>query len=137
MRTIPKTLVVDDSSAVSNMVVQMLKQLGIHDTTQAGNGLNAIKSFKNASLAGTPFELVLLDLMMPAMDGQTTLKILRSFEKHSHVAAENAAVIIIMTSCDSPVDMVDAIQSDCSDYLVKPVSEPMLRSVLSKYIVIS
>ena len=111
--------------------------MGIHDTTQADNGLDAIKAFKDASQAGTPYGLVLLDLMMPAMDGQTTLKILRSFEKHSHVDVENAAVIIIMTTCNSPVDMLDAIQSECTDYLVKPVSEPMLRSILSKYIAIA
>jgi len=133
MKLNPKTLIVEDSEAISSMMKFMLNDLGINDISIAPDGLKALELFKNAFLGGAPHSLVFLDLMMPVMDGQSTLKIMRAVEKQSGKTGKDAAVIIMTTSCDSPKDMMDAIHSECTDYLVKPVSIGSLRSTLSKY----
>lgn len=133
MKQNSKTLIVEDSKAVSNIMEHLLNEFGINDITIAPDGMKAVELFKNAFLAGTPYSLILLDLMMPVLDGQSTLKIMRVVEKQRGITGDNTAVIIMTTSCDSPKDMMDAISSECTDYIVKPVSSDSLRSILSKY----
>jgi two-component system chemotaxis response regulator CheY len=115
------------------MMEHILKDLGVNDISTAPDGLKALELFKNAFLGGEPYSFVFLDLMMPVMDGQSTLKIMRIIEKQGGITGDDAAVIIMTTSCDSPNDMMDAIQSECTDYIVKPVSTSTLRSTLAKY----
>lgn len=137
MKTNPKTLVVDDSKAISNVMVLILNELGIDDITTAADGLKALELFKNSFLEGAPYGLIFLDLMMPVMDGQSTLKIMRAVEKHGGVAAKDGSVIIITTSRNSPNDMIDAIQGECTDYIVKPADIHTLRTILARYGVIN
>jgi two-component system, chemotaxis family, chemotaxis protein CheY len=133
MKQNPKTLIVEDSEAISSMMEFMLNDLGINDISIAPDGMRALELFKNAFLGGAPYSLVFLDLMMPVMDGQSTLKIMRAVEKQGGISGEEAAVIIMSSSCDSPKDMMDAIYGECTDYIVKPISAVSLHSTLSKH----
>lgn len=134
MKRHAKTLIVDDSSIFLEMMGYMLNECGITEITKAENGLNALEFFQEALLAGTPYTLVFLDIMMPVMDGQETLKLMRSMEKDEGVAAGTGATIIMATSLHSTKDLVTAlIEGSCSDYLVKPIAFKDLRRMLVEY----
>lgn len=134
MRREAKALIVDDSSIALLMTSFMLQKYGMVDISEAGNGLRALEDFKEALLGGTPFSLVFLDIVMPLMGGQETLRRMRALETEAGVSSEDRAIIIMATSLHSTNDMIDAmIEGDCSDYLVKPFSAEDVRGMLVKF----
>ena len=133
MRT-AKTLLIDDSILVQEIMEQTLNEYGITDIATADNGLLGLESFTAALKDGAPFNLVFLDIEMPVMDGQEALKRIRAAEEAAGVAKADRAVIIMATTLSSPADMMEAvIDGDCSDYYVKTVELEEIRALLVKY----
>jgi two-component system chemotaxis response regulator CheY len=134
MRREAKALIVDDSSIALLMTNFMLQKFGMVDISEAGNGLRALEEFEAALMGGTPFSIVFLDIVMPLMGGQETLRRMRALEAERGVASEDRAIIIMATSLHSTNDMMDAlIEGDCSDYLVKPFSTEDVKGMLIKF----
>ena len=129
-----KVLIVDDSDLQADIMASILEDVGIANVTKAINGLDALEQFKEALQSGTPYSLVFLDIVMPEMDGQEALKRMRTMEKDAGVGGNAKTTIIMTTSLSSPADMITALlDGDCTDYVVKPVSEAILRAMLTKY----
>ena len=98
----------------------------------AVNGREGVERFRAALAADAPFDLVLLDIIMPEMDGQQALKLIRQAELEQ--GAEKKAVIIMTTALNSPENMQQALwDGDCSDYLVKPLVRADLLAMLRRY----
>jgi two-component system chemotaxis response regulator CheY len=134
MKADPKTLIVDDSSIFLEMMTYMLHECGILEITKAENGSQALELFQAELQAETPYALVFLDIVMPGMDGQETLKQLRALEKAAGITVNNCATIIMATSLHSTKEMVTAlIEGKCSDYIVKPIVYKDLRRMLVDY----
>lgn len=129
-----KALIVDDSAPVLLMLAHALGRYGIGDITKAENGRQAMEHFTRELLNGTPYSLVLLDIVMPLLDGQETLGRMRAMEINAGVAMKDRAIIIMVTALHSVDDMADAlIEGDCSDYLVKPVEVEDIGGMLARY----
>jgi two-component system chemotaxis response regulator CheY len=129
-----KALIVDDSTAVLEMMQEMLQAEGIVEIDQALDGAQAVSQFQEALLTGQGYALVLLDILMPVLDGQETLKRMREMENNAGIPAERRSVIIMVTALHSPDDMVEAIiNGDCNDYLVKPFEQEQLQDMLAGY----
>lgn len=134
MKRDPKILIVDDSRAILGMMENILTSYGLLDVTKAGNGLQAVELFQEALQGGAPFSPVFLDIVMPVMDGQETLRRIRAMEKEAGITGDARATIIMVTSLHSTTDMMTAlIDGDCSDYLVKPFEAEDLGAMLVKY----
>jgi two-component system chemotaxis response regulator CheY len=130
----PKTLIVDDSTTALQMMGYMLNKCGLADITEAKDGLHALKRFERELLIGTRYSLVFLDIVMPLLDGQETLKLMRAMEADAGVKAEDRAVIIMATSLSSTDDIMKAVfDGECSDYLVKPFGADDVRGMLLKH----
>lgn len=133
MKREARTLIVDDSRAILQLMDNMLTGYGVSDLTKAGDGFRALDYFQEALLSGKPYALVFLDIVMPVLDGQKVLKRMRAMEKDAGVTGEDKATIVMATSLNSTSDMMDAlIEGDCSDYLVKPFDAADLRGVLAR-----
>ena len=78
-----KTLIVEDEEVSADILEITLNRLGIREITKATTGRQAIGMFETALQNGAPFALVFLDIIMPGMDGQETLKHLRAAEKEA------------------------------------------------------
>jgi two-component system KDP operon response regulator KdpE len=103
--TIPKVLVVDDEQALRDFVRRNLEVRGFEVIT-ASNGLEALASFNTRNI-----DLVILDLMMPRMDGLETIRRMR----------ENSQVpIIVLSALGEESDKVQALNQGADDYLTKP-----------------
>ncbi|MCQ2461383.1 MAG: response regulator transcription factor [Clostridia bacterium] len=105
-----KILVAEDESAIREFIVINLKRGG-YTVTEAGNGLEAIQAY---DAANGDFDVVLLDIMMPEMDGFEVCKRLR--EKSSSLG------IIMLTAKTEEMDKVTGLLVGADDYVTKPFS---------------
>ena len=104
-----KILVVEDEAAIREFVVINLKRAG-YETVEAENGEQAISTF----FASDDFQVVLLDIMMPGIDGLQVCKQIR---------AKNPTVgIIMLTAKSQEMDKVSALMMGADDYMTKPFS---------------
>lgn len=110
-----RILVVDDSSLVRLYYRTALEKAGFQ-VEQAINGIEAIER-----VLSQPFDLVIVDVNMPRMDGFTFVRALR------RGAADVAALPALMISTESEMQDIDAARAAGANfYLVKPISEAEL-----------
>jgi two-component system response regulator MprA len=102
----PRVLVVDDDRAVRESLRRSLEFNG-YAVTLAGDGAEAL-----ASIAGSPPDALVIDVMMPRLDGIETTRALRS--------AGNDLPILVLTARDSVGDRVEGLDAGADDYLTKP-----------------
>jgi two-component system chemotaxis response regulator CheY len=110
-----RILVVDDSSLVRLYYRSALEKAGF-EVEQAINGIEAMER-----VLSQPFDLVIVDVNMPRMDGFTFLRVLR------RGAADVATLPALMISTESEMqDIAAARAAGANFYLVKPVAEAAL-----------
>jgi len=99
-------LVVDDDQAVRDSLARSLQYTGYQVTT-AQDGIEAL-----AKLSGGNVDAVIMDVMMPRLDGLEATRMLRS--------SGNDVPILILTARDAIEDRVDGLDAGADDYMVKP-----------------
>ena len=104
-----RLLIVDDISDNRTILTRRFQRRGF-DVVEAECGLTAIELIHKES-----FDLVLLDVMMPGMDGIETLKRIRSQNSAS------ALPVIMVTAKSESTNIVDALELGANDYVTKPV----------------
>lgn len=105
----PLILVADDETRIRRLVVESLENAGF-DVCQAQDGRQAVDVFR---LSPVESDLVILDLMMPEMDGEEALKAIRK---------TSAVPVLILTARDFLCDKSKCFNAGADDYLVKPFS---------------
>lgn len=106
-----RILVVDDDPGISEMVAILLESEG-YDVTVCANGLNVLPLFR----AERP-DLVLLDVMLPGLDGVTVCAQLRE---------ESDVPIIMMSARTDSVDVIAGLEAGADDYVTKPFENSVL-----------
>ena len=101
----PRVLVVDDDTALAEMIGIVLRTEGF-DPAFCADGTGALAAFRE-----TKPDLVLLDLMLPGMDG---------IEVCGRIRAESGTPIIMLTAKSDTADVVKGLESGADDYMVKP-----------------
>ena len=125
-----KCLIVDDDELGRELVAQNLPGV---NCVMACDGREAVTKFALALDDGEPFNLVILDIMMPEMSGIEAGKAIRRTEKERGVPLVNQAKVIMLTSRNTPQDVMDAMMSAQSGaYLVKPLEPARLKETLSR-----
>ena len=108
----PRVLVVDDDRAVRESLRRSLEFNG-YDVRLASDGAEAL-----AGIAGVAPDVVVMDVMMPRLDGLEATRALRS--------AGNHVPIIVLTARDAIGDRVEGLDAGADDYLAKPFALPEL-----------
>jgi two-component system response regulator RegX3 len=108
-----RILVVEDTEAILDAVTDALAAEGF-DVQGVSDGKVALETAR-----AQPFDLVILDLMLPGLSGTEICRRLR---------AESAVPIIMLTARDSEADRVLGLETGADDYITKPVSEVELLS---------
>ncbi|TWS26370.1 response regulator transcription factor [Tsukamurella sputi] len=101
----PRILVIDDDPALAEMLTIVLRNEGF-DSTVVGDGTQAL----SAAREFRP-DLVLLDLMLPGMNGIDVCRVLR---------ADSSVPIVMLTAKADTVDVVLGLESGADDYVIKP-----------------
>ncbi|MBI4324582.1 MAG: response regulator transcription factor [Chloroflexi bacterium] len=106
----PRILVVDDEPDTVELIEFNLKEAG-YEVVTADDGAEAVKKARSA-----PPDLILLDLMLPELDGLEVCKMLRRHTETVHVP------IIMLTAKAAEIDRVLGLELGANDYVTKPFS---------------
>jgi PAS domain S-box-containing protein len=112
-------LVVDDNATNRRILEEMLTNWGMRPTVIEG-GVEALDALERARAAGEPFALVLLDSMMPGMDGFTLAERIRKDP------SSWAPTLMMLSSANRREDAVRCRELGVSAYLTKPVKQSTL-----------
>jgi osomolarity two-component system sensor histidine kinase NIK1 len=124
-----KILLVEDNLMNQKVVMFNLKKLNL-EIAPAVMGSEAIELFKN-----NEFSLVLMDIMLPEMDGYEITRAIREMEKQNNV--ENPVPIIALTANTYDNDKEKCFNAGMNDYLSKPFTSKQLIDVIAKYLPVS
>lgn len=102
-----RILIIEDETAIQSILVALLTDAG-YTTEVAGDGLEGITKFREK-----PFSLVLLDILMPKIDGYTVCEMIRR---------ESNVPVIMLTALDEEEAQIKAFELQADDYITKPFS---------------
>ncbi len=111
--TAPRILIAEDEWAMSNGLKYLFKRHG-YEVVPVDNGREAVRQL----LADPPFDVAILDVMMPQMDGFEVLQHVRDQDIHTP--------IIILSAKGSEEDKVRGLELGADDYMTKPFSDKEL-----------
>ncbi len=114
-------LVVEDDDDLRYLATQQLKKIGFSAET-ASDGLDALEKLKEKE-----YDLILMDIMMPVLDGVNATIQIRELEKDS----KNRTIIIAMTAVS---DKERCLSAGMDDYIFKPIMLDHLKALVSKWL---
>lgn len=124
-----RILLVDDSDSVRNLLSRFLHDVGQVD--EAHHGQEAVDMFKAALEDGQGYDLILLDILMPVMDGRQALAAIRRMEREYGVEYIDEVRVIMVTAVDDEECMLEAaFKGRTSAYIVKPLRKQELMDKL-------
>lgn len=106
-----KILVVEDEQDIQELLLAYLRSAG-YEAVAAGDGVTALDLFWSR-----PFDMVLLDLMLPKIDGFGVCEMIRR---------QSQVPILMLTALDGEEQMLRGFGLDIDDYVTKPFSMPVL-----------
>ncbi|HKB56240.1 MAG TPA: response regulator, partial [Lacunisphaera sp.] len=111
-----RLLAVDDDEMNRDMLVRRLQKLG-YQVGEAATGREALQKLKDGN-----FDLVLLDILMPDLDGFQTLEFMKADPRLKHIP------VIMLTALDDVESNVRCIDAGAEDYVAKPFNPVILRA---------
>ena len=120
-----RVLIIDDNATNRLIVRNMLAHWGLRPA-EADSGAAGLEALQAAFKAGDPFGLILLDVMMPVMDGFEVLARIREMPEISR------PVIMMLSSRDQPGDAARAHEFGATAYIVKPIRPSELLDAIIK-----
>ncbi|WP_456479524.1 response regulator [Nautilia sp.] len=114
-----RILVVDDDPINRKLIVRILSKKGF-ESLEAGNGIEAFNTLTNNDV-----DIILLDIVMPVMDGIEFLKEIKTKPEYINLP------IIILTTDDSK--KTQALALGANDVIIKPISPVTLLETIEKY----
>jgi len=110
----PRVLVVDDNKITTKLLARFLESTG-YEALAAYNGVDCLEKVQDFQP-----DAIVLDVMMPRMDGYETAKILKANPATKDVP------IVITTALNDITNQLKAIESGADDFLSKPIEEKLL-----------
>lgn len=126
-----RILVAEDDFGSRRMMQKLLAEYGEVDVVVDGE--EAVHAFSLAMDEGRRYTLVILDIMMPRMDGQEALRHIRDDERERGVTPAGEVPVVMATVLEDPRNVIEAyFKGGATAYIVKPVDRLKLRSTLGK-----
>lgn len=122
---VPQILIVDDERDYCRVMAEVLMEYG-YEVSVAHDAGDALFRLKN-----THPDLILMDVMMPQIDGLSLIGRLRLTEDWGRIP------IVVVSAKSQPVDRVAAIGAGANGFLAKPFTAQMLRAAIEEYVPIS
>ncbi len=119
--TLNDVLVVDDSPTMRMLIAFALGKYWGCSIGQAGNGVEALEALGTGA-----FDLVVVDINMPEMNGLELIRNIRADERHRELP------IVVITTEGSDDDIRRGIQAGATEYLVKPFQPQKLHAVVER-----
>lgn len=124
-----RILIVEDDFIARKMMKTFLSPYG--DCDVAVDGEEGIQAFRLAWEENIPYDLILMDIMMPNLNGQEALKRIREMEKSFGIPGTEEVKVIMVTALGDPKTVVNSYyRAGATSYLVKPIEKQRLQSEL-------
>ena len=115
-----QVLIVDDNEINRDMLARRLHRRDFQ-ITMAVNGREALELVRQS-----PYDLILLDIMMPEVDGYTVLKFLKEDPRLKNIA------VIMISAIEEMDSVMKCMEIGADDYLTKPFDPDMLKSAINR-----
>ncbi|MGF1684837.1 ATP-binding protein [Photobacterium minamisatsumaniensis] len=119
---LPLQILVAEDSSTNQLVARLMLEKRGHQVSIANNGKEAIEMIKADDVQ---YDIILMDISMPVMDGLKATKILR--------AEGNTIPIIALTANVMQPDQIEYFKAGMNDFVAKPIRAAELDTVLTKY----
>lgn len=130
-----RVLIVDDEPLFRTILNEYISEYAECDLAE--NGEQALKLYDRAFVGGQPYDLVLLDIYMPVMDGHELLRSIREREKTHSIALADRIKAVVISAGNSPRQVADTFFEDqCDDYIIKPFQLDTVKALLKKFNVV-
>ena len=106
-----RILIVEDEPDIQELLCAYLRDAG-YETAAAGDGVTALSLFREQ-----PFDLVLLDIMLPKIDGFGVCELIRR---------QSQVPVLMLTALEGEAQQLRGFSLDIDDYVTKPFSMPVL-----------
>ena len=127
-----KILIAEDDFTCRMIIQRLLEPYAQCDVVI--NGKEAVAAFNSGIAEGKPYDLILLDVMMPEMDGQKVVKKIRQIEEEDRGIIYPKGIKIIMTTyLDDTHNVMTAYKSLCDAYLAKPITDEKLLASIREF----
>jgi len=117
-----KFLIVDDNFENRQLLAEILREVAACDF--AANGKEAIEAYNLALEKGPHYDLILLDIELPEVNGLEILEKIRESEKNADIPLGDGIPIIIVTAYEKR--FLEAYDKGCDDYILKPINTNIL-----------
>ncbi len=125
----PAILLVDDAEDNRFLLGEFLRPINV-DVDKAMNGQEALTKFKSRQ-----YDLILMDIQMPIMDGYTAIKAIREWERERQTSPESRPVKIVATTAHAmKEDREKCLDAGADDYIAKPISRRALTELVQSQI---
>ncbi|SEQ64723.1 PAS domain S-box-containing protein [Flavobacterium frigoris] len=115
-----KIVLAEDDEVSEKLISKVIKDFG-KEIIYTRNGIEALEACRN----NPDVDLILMDIQMPIMDGYEATREIRKFNKE--------VIIIAQTAYALAGDMEKAVDSDCNDYISKPIKIQELKQLIVKH----
>ncbi len=124
-----RILIADDSRPLRTIAMHILSK---HGTCQeAVDGRDAVAKFHEALERQEPYTLVVLDILMPRLNGIDALRAIRDMEQRAGYDEDTRVKVLMLTSLDDPKFMLEAqLDAQADFYLTKPLDAAAMREAL-------
>lgn len=121
-----KVLVVDDSMAIRQAIIRLLKDFGFDSFEEAEDGKIALDKVNKAIEDNDLFDLILCDINMPNMIGNEFVRKIKAMS-----ACKDVPVVMISTESESSI-ILDSIAAGASNYILKPFDKDTVLKKINK-----
>ena len=125
IRQTPVRVLIVDDNEINRLVLKSMIGSDGYDITLAVDGLEALNAYKSSD-----YDIVLMDISMPKMDGYQAAEAIRRFE---HKAEAKRTPIICVTAHAFETHQQQSQEAGMDDYLAKPVDQAQISAVLSRW----
>ncbi len=123
-----RILIVDDDRVSREVLYKVASAYGNCDL--AIDGIEAVEAYSFSHDEGCPYDVIILDIMMPLFEGNKVLKRIRAFEAKNNITKENRIKAVIVSALYSPRLLEELNTYEISEYIRKPLSVEVLKKVL-------
>ena len=128
-----RVLLAEDNEVNQRVASLILGGLG-YDIRVVVNGLQALDAVDAAAQAGEPFDVVLMDVQMPEMDGLEATRRIRALARRAGGERFRTLPIIAMTALAMARDEQQSLAAGMNDHITKPVSPERLQDALARWL---
>jgi CheY-like chemotaxis protein/anti-sigma regulatory factor (Ser/Thr protein kinase) len=125
----PARVLLAEDHEVNQLLVRAMLAQGGHHVTVVPDGRQAVDAVRSAAEAGDPFDLVLMDMQMPVMDGLAATRTIRAAER----AGDRRLPIVALTANAFASDLDSCRAAGMDDHLAKPVAMDALLAAVARW----